>query len=67
MTVAGKTKKVLLRITMAVAGVLGFVLLMWTPKTAQGMHSCLCSHIRGPGRYCDCLRSHACRILAWQT
>jgi len=32
-----ETKKVLLRITTAVAGVLGFVLLMWTPKTGKGI------------------------------
>ena len=37
MTMAGKTKKVLLRTAMAVGGVLGFVLLMWTPKTAKGI------------------------------
>jgi hypothetical protein len=35
MTMAGKTKKVLLRTAMAVGGVLGFILLMWTPNTAR--------------------------------
>jgi uncharacterized membrane protein YccC len=30
-----KTKKVILRMTTAVGGVLGFVLLMWTPKTGK--------------------------------
>ena len=33
----GKTKKAFLRITRAVAGVLGLVLLMWTPKTGKGI------------------------------
>ena len=33
----GKTKKAFLRITTAVAGVLGLVLLMWTPKTGKGI------------------------------
>ena len=37
----GKTKKILLRITTAVAGVLGFVLLMWTPRTGKGILACV--------------------------
>ncbi len=37
----GKTKSVLLWITTSVAGVLGFVLLMWTPKTGKGVLACV--------------------------
>jgi hypothetical protein len=33
----GKIRNPLLRITMAVAGVLGFLLFMWTPKTGMGI------------------------------
>jgi len=37
MTMTGKTKKVLLWITTSLGGVLGFVLLMLTPKTGKGI------------------------------
>jgi len=37
MAMTDKTKKIILRITTAVGGVLGSVLLMWTPKTGKGI------------------------------
>jgi hypothetical protein len=37
MRMTDETKKILLRITTAVVGVLGFVLFMWTPKTGKGI------------------------------
>jgi hypothetical protein len=37
MRMTDETKKALLRMTTAAGGVLGFVLLMWTPKTGKGI------------------------------